>query len=122
MARKTNTVSELGSKLDTIADFILVVVGFIKWIPNIEVAMWIWIWIGLIAAIKIINLLFGIILYKKIVVEHTLMNKVSGFLLFLLPLTFTIIEIQFSAIVVCGVASLAAIQEGHLIRTGRMIE
>ena len=122
VARKTNTVSELGSKLDTIADFILVVVGFIKWIPIIEVAMWIWIWIGLIAAIKIINLLFGIILYKKIVVEHTLMNKVSGFLLFLLPLTFTIIEIKFSAIVVCGVASLAAIQEGHLIRTGRMIE
>ena len=122
VARKTNTVSELGSKLDTIADFILVVVGFIKWIPIIEVAMWIWIWIGLIAAIKIINLLFGIILYKKIVVEHTLMNKVSGFLLFLLPLTFTIIEIKFSAIVVCGVASLEAIQEGHLIRTGRMIE
>lgn len=65
VARKTNTVSELGSKLDTIADFILVVVGFIKWIPIIEVAMWIWIWIGLIAAIKIINLLFGIILCKK---------------------------------------------------------
>lgn len=100
----------------------MVVVGFIKWIPIIEVVMWIWLWIGLIVAIKIINLLFGIILYKKIVVEHTLLNKVSGFLLFLLPLTFTIIDIKFSAIVVGGVATLAAIQEGHLIRIGRMIE
>ena len=33
IARKTNTVSELGSKLDTIADFVFVVVCMIKLIP-----------------------------------------------------------------------------------------
>ncbi len=33
VARKTGTVSEFGSKLDTVADFVLVVVCLIKLIP-----------------------------------------------------------------------------------------
>ena len=47
------------------------------------------------------------------------MNKVSGALLFALPLTFRIIELRYSAIVVCVVATFAAVQEGRYIRTGR---
>lgn len=54
-------------------------------------------------------------------VEHTIMNKVTGFMLFILPLTFVFIELKYSAVVVCTIATFAAIQEGHLIRTGREI-
>ena len=46
------------------------------------------------------------------------MNKVTGALLFVLPLTIPLIEPSHSAIVVCAIATFAAIQEGHLIRTG----
>ena len=45
----------------------------------------------------------------------------GGLLLFLLPFTLIFIELKYSAIVVCSVATFTAIQEGHFIRTGREI-
>ena len=39
----------------------------------------------------------------------------SGLLLFLLPLTLSFIELKYSSIVVCSVATCAAIQEGVYI-------
>lgn len=119
VARKTNTVSELGSKLDTIADFIFFVVCLIKLIPIMNIPVWICFWIAIIAFIKAINVVSGYVLQKKLVAVHTVMNKVSGALLFILPLTFSILDLKYSAIVVCVVATLAAVQEGHYIRTGR---
>lgn len=47
------------------------------------------------------------------------MNKVTGVLLFVLPLTFSIVPLKYSSLPVCAVATFAAVQEGHFIRTGR---
>jgi len=118
VARKTNSVSELGSKLDMVADFIFLVVCLIKLIPEIDIPTWLLIWIVLIAVIKIINGVSGFIYCMKFVAVHTVMNKVTGLLLFILPLTLPFIEIKYSGIFVCVVATFAAIQEGHSIRTG----
>lgn len=49
VARKTNTVSEFGSRLDTVADFIFMVVCLIKLLPILDVPVWLWIWTGVIA-------------------------------------------------------------------------
>ena len=118
VARKTGTVSEFGSKLDTVADLILVIVCLIKLLPVLHVATWLIIWIIVIAVIKVINLLSGYVLRKEIVVLHTVMNRVTGILLFALPLTLSFIALNYSGAVVSAVATFAAIQEGHLIRTG----
>lgn len=117
VARKTNTVSEFGSKLDTIADFIFVVVCLIKLVPILEVPIWLWVWTGVIAVIKIINLISGFIVEKMFVAEHTIMNKLTGLLLFVLPMTLELIDLKYSTIIVCAVGTFAAIQEGHYIRT-----
>ena len=53
---------------------------------------------------------------KMFVAVHTVMNKVTGALLFIFPLTVSIIDLKYSVIVVCLVATFAAVQEGHLIR------
>lgn len=118
VARKTGTVSEFGSKLDAAADFMLVIVCLVKMIPVIHVPIWLIIVIIVIAAIRVINLISGYVMRKKAVVLHTVMNKVTGILLFLLPLTLTAIDLKYSGAVVGAVAAFAAIQEGHLIRTG----
>ena len=118
VARKTGTVSEFGSKFDTAADFILIVVCLIKLIPVIDIPTWLIIWIIVIAAIKAINLISGYVMRKELVVLHTVMNKVTGILLFILPLTLSFIDLKYSGAFVCAVATFAAIQEGHLIRTG----
>ena len=118
VARKTGTVSKFGSKLDTAADFVLAVVCLIKLIPAIHAPTWLIIWIIVIAAIKAVNLISGYIMRKEIVALHTVMNKVTGILLFALPLTLKFIDLKYSGAFVCAAATFAAIQEGHLIRTG----
>lgn len=73
--------------------------------------------LGIIALIKVINIASGIIVQNKFIAVHSVMNKITGALLFVLPLTVEIIELRYSAGVVFVVATLAAIQEGHHIRT-----
>ena len=118
VARKTGTISEFGSKLDTVADFVLILCCLIKLIPILHIPTWLIIWLIVIAAIKAINLISGYVLRKEIVVLHTVMNRVTGILLFALPLTLSFINLNYSGTIVCAVATFAAIQEGHLIRTG----
>lgn len=119
VARKTNTVSEFGSRLDTVADFIFVIVCLIKLIPVLNIAIWIYVWIVVIAFIKVVNVAFGYIVRKKFVAVHSVMNKVTGALLFIFPLTLSVMELKYSSVVVCSFATLAAVQEGYYIRTGR---
>ena len=119
VARKTNTVSSFGAKLDTIADFIFAVVCLIKLMPVLDIPAWLWIWIAIIALIKIINILFGIVTRKKLTSVHSVMNKITGALCFLFPFTLSFVELKYSAIFVCAVATFAAIQEGHFIRMER---
>lgn len=52
---------------------------------------------------------------------HTRANKLTGALLFLLPLSLGFLNISYTAVPLCALASFAAIQEGHFIRTGRDI-
>ena len=116
IARKTNTASEFGSRLDTIADMVFVAACMIKLFPVLTIPAWLLIWIGVIAIIKVINILSGYILQKKFVDKHTILNKVTGAALFILPLTLPLIELKYSGGFVCALATLAAVQEGHLIR------
>ena len=122
VARRTNTVSEFGAKLDTIADFVFVVVCIVKLLPILDIPSWLYIWIGVIAFIKIINIVSGYVVQRQFVAVHSVMNKVTGVLLFLLPLTFSFINLRYSAAVVCIIATFAAVQEGHFIRTKKSVE
>lgn len=117
VARKANTVSELGSKLDTIADFVFVVVCLFKLLPIVNIPTWLYAWIGIIAFIKVVNIVSGFVVQKRFVAVHSVMNKVTGALLFAIPLTLSFIDIKYSATAVCIIATFAAIQEGHFIRT-----
>lgn len=119
VARKTNSVSKYGSELDTAADFIFAVVCLIKLLPVIFIPIWGCIWVAVIIIIKGVNVLSGFVCQKKFVAEHTIMNKITGLLLFLLPLTISFMKLRYTLGVVCSVATFAALQEGHYIRAGR---
>ena len=116
VARRTHTTSELGAKLDTIADIVFVVVCLVKLLPVLDITTWLWVWIGIIALIKIINIISGYIVQKRFVSVHSAMNKVTGLLLFVFPPTLSFLDLKYSAAVVCIFATFAAIQEGHFIR------
>ena len=100
IARKTNAVSEFGARLDTVSDFLFFAVSLIKLLPVIHIPKWIWVWIVVIAIIKICNVILGFAYTKKLISLHTVMNKITGLLLFLLPPSLQLIEIKYSLIAV----------------------
>jgi len=119
IARKTNSTSRFGSQLDTIADLIFVMASLFKLLPAIHIPGWLWIWIGVIAVIRIGNILWGYLSKKQFISLHTIMNKATGLLLFLLPLTISFMELKYTAIAVCSIATLSAMQEGFYIIVDR---
>ena len=117
IARKTNSTSKFGSQLDTIADLIFVVISLFKLLPEIHIPQWLWIWGSVVAVIKISNIIGGYVSKNQFIALHTIMNKATGLLLFLLPLTIPFVELKYTAIVVCSIATFSAIQEGFYIIT-----
>ena len=121
IARKTNSTSNFGAKLDTIADFVFVFVCSIKILPTLQIPLWLWVWIIIVALIKIFYIALVFIHKKKLLSIHSILNKITGFALFLLPLSLSFVEIKYSSVVVCLIATFSSIQEGYYIGTGREI-
>lgn len=111
VARRTNSASQFGSRLDTVADLVFVVAAMCKLLPVIRLPGWLWIWGGVIAIIKVATIVWGFVRKKKFVAYHSICNKATELLCFLLPLTLQLIEPTYSVAVVCIVATIAAIQE-----------
>ena len=119
IARKTNSSGVLGAKIDTAADLVFVSAALIKILPSIPIPRWLWVWGVVIAMIKIGNIIWGYASKKQFLSLHTMMNKMTGLVLFLLPLTLSFAELKYSSIAVCSIATAAAIQEGIYIAADR---
>ena len=111
VARKTNSASEFGARLDTLSDFVFMSVALIKFVPHLHIPVWLWIWIGIIAMIKFGNVAWGFVRTKKLISPHTVLNKIMGLLLFLLPVTIIFVDITYILTIVCTVATVAAMYE-----------
>ena len=82
IARKCKTSSEVGARLDTIADIIFVAASACKLLPVLNIPVGIWIWTGVIAVVKIARIVVACIREKQFVIPHSIANKITGFLLF----------------------------------------
>ena len=111
VARKTNNASAFGARLDTVSDFVFMTVALIKFVPHLHITVWLWIWIGIVAMIKLGNVVWGFIHTKKLISPHTVLNKITGLLLFLLPVTISFVDLTYTLPIVCAVATMAAIHE-----------
>ena len=111
VARRTSSASEFGARLDTLSDFVFMTVALIKFVPHLHIPVWLWIWIGIIAMIKLGNAVWGFVRAKKLISPHTVLNKVTGLLLFLLPATISFVDLTYTLPIVCTIATGAAIHE-----------
>ena len=113
-ARKLQAESKTGSVLDSIADLLFVACCAIQLLPTMSIPSWLWIWVGIIVIIKIVNQISSLIMIRKFFFPHTITNKLTGLLLFLAAPTirWSIIPVT----IVTAIATYAAIQEGHSIR------
>lgn len=121
VARKTKSCSSFGAKLDTVADLIFMVTVCCKLLPVVAIPHWLWVWIIVIATIKLSNIFWGLLRRKTLISVHSVLNKATGLVLFLLPLTIQILELNHSLTIACLIATIAAIHEGYCIRIGREI-
>ncbi len=119
LARKLHCESKTGALLDSLADLAFVVSSCIKLIPVLALPHWLWFWGAVIVVIKVINQISAIVMYRKCLFPHTIANKAAGLLLFVgVPLT-VFLESVVPMVIIAVVATFAAVQEGHFIRTGQ---
>lgn len=111
VARKTNAVSILGSRLDTVADFLFIVVCLFKFCPILNIPEWLIVWVAAIGFFKIANVITYRLLSNKWVCLHTIPNKVIGVFLFLLPFTIGKIFFNYYIVFVSIFASVIVIFE-----------
>ena len=117
LARKLHCESKTGALLDSLADLAFVVSSCIKLIPVLALPHWLWFWGAAIVVIKVINQISAIAMYKRFLFPHTIANKAAGLLLFVgVPLT-VFLESVVPMVIIAVVATFAAVQEGHFIRT-----
>ena len=75
IARKTNSVGRFGSKLDTAADLVFAAASLFKLLPAPHIPGWLWIWGGVIAAVKISNIIWGYVSKKQFIALQTITNS-----------------------------------------------
>ena len=120
LARKLKCVTKMGALMDSMADICFVACCGWKLLPIFELPQWLWLWVGVIVAIKVVNQLSALVMYGRCCFPHTTANKITGFLVFIaVPMTvWSIIPIA----TVAAIATFAAIQEGHYIRTKKIYQ
>ncbi len=100
-----------------LADFVFVLAVGYKLFPWLKLSDELWMMIGLVALVKIVNAISSYLVRQRIEFLHTIANKLTGFLLFIGMMT--IGQSYFIAVawIIACFALFAAIQEGHLIRS-----
>ena len=115
LAKRLHAESKSGAILDSVSDIVFVACCAIRLLPVLDIPTWLWIWAGMIVTIKIMNQVSALVVCKRFCFPHTSADKLTGFLLFLtVP---TIFWSMISISIVAALATFAAVQEGHYIRT-----
>ncbi|MBQ0064576.1 MAG: CDP-alcohol phosphatidyltransferase family protein [Firmicutes bacterium] len=124
VARHFGKETKLGAQLDTLADTIFTMIVIIKVVQAVYIPSGIVLWIVCIAFMKCFNIVYGFVIYKRFVYEHTILNKMCGVLLFLIPISIGVFSSQLVEnliIIVCIMATLASMQESYCIYIGKEI-
>ena len=124
IARKSCTASRLGGKLDSAADLLMTLVVGVLLFPYLMPVLQheIVVWIVVIGIIRLLSLLVVQVKYKTFEILHTYGNKATGFLVFALPFFLPSCHATVFAYIVCGVASLSAIEEFIIHLSSRSLQ
>lgn len=111
IARTMKQQSDLGAKLDSVADTTFFFAIVVKVIPTIVIPMWIWICASLIALIRVITYLIGYKKYHMFSALHTYANKITGGFLYGTPVLYVMLGITATGVILCLLAALSTSEE-----------
>ena len=117
LARRWGMESKFGARLDSLSDFVFVLVVGYKLFPYLKMPATLWMMIGLIALVKTVNAICSYVVRHRIDYLHTKANKLTGFLLFVGMMMIGQSYFITTAWMIACIALFAAIQEGHYIRS-----
>ena len=111
IARKYKLTSEFGALLDSIGDFIFILVLLFLLYPYVRVSQPLTIWIVVICIIRFSSIFVAFFRFHTIAFLHTYLNKATGLLLFCFPIFFVCFGMELTGIILCSVATLSAVEE-----------
>lgn len=126
IARKLNLTSKLGKKLDSIADLLFYTLVILRLFPEIlpRLPEEIWFIVGAVVFVRLVSYTIAAIKFHCFASLHTYMNKLTGFVVFLIPY---MIKLSFFAevcFVICAIAAIAALDELriHIVKKAEKAE
>lgn len=113
IARATNTSTELGSKLDSIADLLLYAVMILKIFPNLleKLPLEFWGLVALVVAIRLCSYIVAAIKYRRFSSMHTYLNKLTGLAVFTVPYIIMQDWALVGCCIVAAVGGLSSLEE-----------
>ena len=113
LARALKCKSELGARLDSIADLLFYAVMIVKILPELIklLPVILWVVIALTVLLRIASYTLAAVKYKRFASMHTYLNKLSGAAIFIVPYFVKLPSALPICITVTAIAVLAAIEE-----------
>lgn len=122
VARRTGTASRLGEKLDSFADLFMVVVLLMILLPFLDLSAPLLILTAVIALVRTASMALVYVRYRTFGGLHTYGNKLTGFLLFLFPVTMYFGPAAWLLYLIAVVALLSAVEELVIHLTSKTLE
>lgn len=118
IARKMSAESELGSRIDSIADLVFIICTAVLILPSVKLPLWIWLWSAAIGVIKLVGIIIGSCRQRKLAIPHSTTNKLTGILLFCLPFAIVRFDVLIPVVIVCTLATFSLLEDYFFIRSG----
>ena len=118
IARKTNTKSALGAKLDSIADFLMfgIITISLMILAGVELKRFLPT-ILMTALVRFLNVIFAANKYHSFVMIHTWGNKITGLVIFIAPVLWILTHNMVILLLVCILSLLSALEESMILIT-----
>jgi CDP-diacylglycerol--glycerol-3-phosphate 3-phosphatidyltransferase len=111
IARKTNTVSSFGEKLDSVADLIMVLILLVVLAPIVQPTFSVIIWVVIIGIIRVMSMIVVLLKFNTFSILHTYGNKATGFMLFAFPILLAFFPSELLMYIICAAATISASEE-----------
>ncbi|RRJ64391.1 CDP-alcohol phosphatidyltransferase family protein [Paenibacillus oralis] len=124
IARRTNTVSENGAKLDSSADLLMfgiVTAALVRWSGD-RMGI-IWPYLAVAVAIRLATAVYAACKYRTVAMIHTWGNKLTGLLVFVAPLIMIAAGNKpWVLAAICIISTITALEELLIHLTSRKLE
>ena len=121
IARTSKEINVYGAVLDSLADFVFLVLSFVKLISVIRLPLFVWIWVALIALVKIGLNVYSLIYFDSLLSLHTLLNRITGILMFIFPFVILLVDVKYVSVALCVSATFAVIGEAIYVKKGTAV-